>query len=293
MALTIDATSDSTISINDYLDYMNREIAVDDIDQIVDTAPVFASLLRDPTIVAAAINKELLNWREFQQENKYTAQTFLLGITDKFALRANVWMPPSEDPKIRAWEEKLYYYNVPHDHNFSFMTGGYCGSGYETIIYEYDYESILGLENETVPLRFLERTTLPKGKIMYYRASVDIHSQMPAREFSISLNLLPVNPADRLKTQYIFDPANQRIKEPVRNSTSSQSTVCCAAVYVGNNRTSELLDDLSISHPNARFRRNALRALSRREPSRVEDFLQRAARDNDPLVRGLLTEGQM
>ena len=33
-----------------------------------------------------------------------------------------------------------FFYHVPHDHNFSFLTVGYLGPGYWSEYYEYDYE---------------------------------------------------------------------------------------------------------------------------------------------------------
>jgi hypothetical protein len=164
------------------------------------------------------------------------------------------------------------------------MTGGYYGSGYETVIYEYDHQNVVGLDGEKVDLRFLERTALPKGKIMFYRASKDIHAQEHPREFSISVNLLVVNPQESLKTQYQFDFDLGVVSKPIANTAAAQAMICCAAGHLGSGETIALLDDLSMTHPNARFRRNCIEALAKLDTSRLNELTDRALRDGYPLV---------
>src|SRR5262249_39292837 len=151
------------------------------------------------------LNQELKAWREFQPENAYTAQTLLLAKGKDFIIRANIWEPPASSGDERDWQNSLYYYLIPHDHNFSFMTVGYLGSGYETTLYERDPDLIEDVPGQSPPIRFVERTSLPQGKVMLYRAFRDIHRQEHPKEFSISLNLMLAQPQLNTRDQYFYD----------------------------------------------------------------------------------------
>ena|SRR5258708_40346341 len=81
---------------------------------------------------------ELKNIADFQPMNYYTAQTIMLGgVSNKFYLRANVWVPARLLHKVNGeGEKRLFSFERPHDHNFDFVTVGYFGGGYQTDIYE-------------------------------------------------------------------------------------------------------------------------------------------------------------
>lgn len=258
-----------------------------DLDSVCEHAQTFAALLNNGNLLADALNAELAQWRTFQTRNHYSAQTFLLGRAKHFVIRANVWSPPSSaDGVLRDWEDKFFYYRVPHDHNFSFLTGGYFGSGYRTTIYEYDRHKVVGDPDESVDMQFLETTSLPKGKIMLYRASTDIHSQEHPDEFSISVNLLVIRPNDTVVPQYLFDLDKQSLTGPVQNTAAAQVMLCEAAKHVGNDRTATLLGDLSTTHPNPRFRYCCLGALVALDPACKSEAIDRALRDPHPYVNG-------
>jgi hypothetical protein len=259
-------------------------VNVRDWDSVCASADWLKALANNRTFLAEHLNQELLNWKQSPAANPYTAQTIILGGGRDFLVRANIWMPPSRDPSMREDQRQLFLYEVPHDHNFSFLTVGYFGSGYETTIYEYDSEKIQGEVGEKVALRFLERTTLPAGKMMFYRASKDIHTQGHPEEFSISLNLLLSPPEVNQKDQYLFDLEASRIAQQAKNPTSSRLMMCRVARYIGNAQTAELLDILAQKHSSARIRLTATESLAGLEPANGRAFWERAVRDVSPLV---------
>jgi hypothetical protein len=285
MAITFETRASSPISLADYLDFLDSRVDVSDTDSVYEQSGVFAALLSNEHLIADCLNKELKLWRDFQRGNQYSAQTMLLGRTKNFVIRANIWTPPTSDPILRKHEDVFYSYKIPHDHNFSFMTGGYYGSGYETLIYEYDADALVGNPGEYAGLRFLERTRLPKGKVMFYRASQDVHSQEHPEEFSISVNLLLIRPLETIRTQYLFDIEQNVIREPAKNTLRAQQMLCELARYAGDDVTTSILDDLSICHPNAHVRATCLKTLSEIDASRSNDLYERAVRDKHPLVR--------
>ena len=104
-----------------------------------------------------------------------------------------------------------FFYGVPHDHNFSFLTVGYLGPGYWSDYYEYDYGAVVGFPGEDVALRFVEKSRLEQGKVMLYRAHRDIHLQLPADAMSVSLNILETSHNSVFRDQYRFDVERSKI----------------------------------------------------------------------------------
>lgn len=100
---------------------------------------------------------------------------------------------------------------LPHDHNFDFLTLGYFGPGYWSDYYEYDYGEVTGWRGEAVPsLRRIERSRLEQGKLMLYRAHIDVHAQYAADALSVSLNIMHTTGAQGWLDQYRFDLERRR-----------------------------------------------------------------------------------
>jgi hypothetical protein len=108
-------------------------------------------------------------------------------------LRAAIW-PSPRDHVFQTSGAASFVYAAPHDHNFDFLTVGYCGPGYASDYYEYDYASVAGYPGEGAGLRFAGRSTLSPGKLMLYRRHVDVHSQLPPERLSVSINVMRVDP---------------------------------------------------------------------------------------------------
>jgi hypothetical protein len=201
-----------------------------------------------------------------------------------------MWFPRSGNPNEIEWENNLFAYGLPHDHNFSFLTVGHCGSGYATNIYEYDVRKIIGYLGEKVDISFLERTTLSEGKVMFYRASTDIHSQEESMDFSISLNLMIVNPEMATRNQYWFDLDSGTIKAYIQNPGSGKVMLCRMAKYIHNERTSEVLEMLSQNYIHSRIRGMAYEALASVNGKDADYIWRKALQDKDGYVRYQATQ---
>jgi hypothetical protein len=287
MALTISVDNTKTVTLDDYIEYVTHHVNLEDLDSILDSAPVFRGLMNDRMLISNVLNEQLRNWRDFQTGNNYTAQTFMLGVGPNFVVRANIWSPPDKHLAVEAAERDNFYYHVAHDHNFTFMTGGYLGSGYRTTLWEYAGGRIAGLPGERVNLNFVEETTLPEGKVMVYRKSVDVHSQGPANDFSVSLNLLAITSDTVLdrSNQYIFDTQTMTVKQAL-SSSAGRVMLTNLARYVGNNETKTLLGDLLDVHPDERVRAAAGLSLCHLCPSESDGILERMLADKHGYVRG-------
>ena len=174
-------------------------------------------------------------------------------------LRANVW-PGENDPLLKASGHSPFLYDMPHDHNFHFLTLGYFGPGYWSDYYEYDYAQVAGWPGEPVNLIAKGRQQLEHGKLMLYRAHHDIHRQLPAETFSVSLNVMHTNPAMGWLDQYRFDLDAGTIGGIVNHG--STDAFLRIAVALGGDEAIDLADVFAKSHPSGRMRLTALDALA-------------------------------
>jgi hypothetical protein len=242
VAITLEAPSNDVISLEEYVDYIERRVDLNDIDSVCESAPMFRALMNNRSLVRDFVDRELRRWREYQPGNPYVGQTLVFVSRPDFTIRANMWAPPERVERLS--DAAFGTYAIAHDHNFSFMTGGYYGSGYATSIYEYDGNAVEGRKDEEVELRFLEDTTLPQDKIMVYRYAKDVHLQKPAEKFSVSLNLLITRESSR-RPQYFFDLERSRIRGSSYAEKGEAIALCELAEHVGGERTAGLLADLS------------------------------------------------
>lgn len=221
------------------------------------------------------------------RDNQYSSQVVILHVSKAgYLIRANFW-PALEDSVVRHSGTDPFLYHVPHDHNFSFLTVGYLGSGYWSDYYEYDYGKVVGYPGEAVDLRFVEKARLDRGKVMLYRAHRDVHKQLPADDMSVSLNILETNPSAPFRDQYKFDVETNRIAS-VMTLMSLEPMLALTAHFGGGNGT-DLLADFAASHPSDRVRWFALRARAAALPAlddRIAVFAE-GARSGSRLVAAM------
>lgn len=287
MTITLHVETAKVMELEEYCEYVERNVVPSDRDSIVASAPALLALANNRHFIADRLNREIQQWRDFQSGNDYTAQTMLLARSLGLVVRANIWMPYDGNERHKRWQDRLYVYEVPHDHNFDFLTVGYYGPGYQTDLYEYDRASVVGLPDEPVELVPRGREQLVRGKVMMYRASRDVHAQYAPEAFSMSLNLLASDDSMAVKEQFLFDVERKRLRGPVDVGVSSRVFLCEVARYVGDERTSSLLDQIAGDHLCARTRAIALESLSHLEPGMAEQRWKRMVDDRDPYLRAI------
>jgi hypothetical protein len=167
MAFSWNIDTSENVEFDEFVAFFTAQgprVLEDDLDA---SARMMRRLANNRRFLVERLNEELAaldNLKSFQSNNLYTPQVFLLHADPSFFVRVCVWEPLRKRPG-----ETLFFYESAHDHNFSFMTVGYHGSGYRTEIAEYDPATLLGYVDEPVPMRFLEETTLPLGKVMFFQ----------------------------------------------------------------------------------------------------------------------------
>lgn len=288
MALTIPAATDKQVSLEEYVEYVQKHCDPDDDDSLCASSPMLLALANNRTFMAERLTRELLGWRDFQSENHFTSQAFMLASFGRFIVRANIWEPGAAGASENAkeWHDRLYIYDVAHDHNFKFLTVGYHGSGYSTKVYEVDPAAVTGKVGERVPLQYSETTTLPVGKVMFYREYRDVHAQAQPVDLSVSLNLLVSNHFGDFVDQHFFDLATSTVTAcPPTNANGVRNLLCRLAQHVGDGRTEGALEELAVAHPAHRVRVAALEALAGRDPRAETELWKRALEDKHVYVR--------
>ncbi len=198
--------------------------------------------------------------REEDTRESYGPQVIMLSRPGgDFFLRANIW-PSADEPVLRASGRASFAYDLPHDHNFSFLTLGYFGPGYLSDYYEYDYEAVAGWNGEPVDLRFAGRQRLEPGRIMLYRAHRDVHRQLPPDALSVSLNVMHASGAQGWFDQYRFDVEESRV-DAILGHGASEAWLRIA-VGLGGEEALDLASCFARSHPSDRMRLCAWDALA-------------------------------
>lgn len=282
MALTLPSQTTEILGIDDYIAEIEARVALDDPESLAASAPLLRALANDRTLVLNALNKQVEN--TFRSGVIPSAQSLFLGEGRNFFVRANIWPSTADVAAGRVYQDQ-FAYNIAHDHNFTFMTVSYLGPGYETDIYEYDYEKVEGTIGEPVELRFLEKVKFARGMVMLYRANRDAHIQYPPQELTITLNLMVADPALSGRDQFYFDLERRVISGyPAEQDSSKRVSVVAMAGVLGNGDTRQLLEDLAQRHPCRRTRLTAFEALVQQAPADAAGIWARATADPAMLV---------
>lgn len=288
MPVIIDEPTTDQISFEEFSERLRKkDIDPNSHESLASASMDLKQLANNPTFLSEIIASELKNYKNFQDANPYSSQSLMLdppGAGKKYFVRANIW-PAKENYMTFIHGEDSFFYHKPHDHNFNFLTVGYFGSGYWSDYYEYDYEDVIGYPGEHVPLRFVERSALCKGKVMMYRAHLDIHDQLPADDFSISLNIMENSIGNPLMDQYSFDVENQKIKSIVNNN-STKALLDVVAIGGGSNQI-DLVDHIARTHAIDRVRLNAIDSIakSQRSETDVISHYEKFMSDSSPFIR--------
>jgi hypothetical protein len=265
MPRVIACQEEDSIELGDLIAALNEEgFDPADEDSFVAAGPLLRRLANNRSFLADIAVAELKDRCARQgAENRYSSQVIMLHrASEKYFIRANFW-PSERDSVFKASGNSPFYYHVPHDHNFSFLTVGYLGPGYWSEYYDYDFEAVTGVPGEKVDLRFIEKSRLEPGKVMLYRAHRDVHNQLPADDMSVSINIMHATPALAFRNQYRFDVKRCEIAGILNRSSTDALLALAAQRGRGNGR--DLVEHFAARHPCERIRFAALRELAAAE----------------------------
>jgi hypothetical protein len=273
-----DAVADP-LELGDLIEMLSTQpFDPEDDESLAAFGPALARLGRNRRFLGDLVVEELKrNCTGQTERNHYSAQVILLHSAPAFAIRANFW-PAAADSVVVNSGTDPFFYEVPHDHNFSFLTVGYVGPGYWSDYFEYEYDRVTGYPGEPVSLRFVERSRLERGKVLLYRKLRDVHSQRPPDALSVSLNVLALSPLADFCDQYRFDLERREVAGLV--NTSSLEALVKIAVHLGGEDGLDLAAAFAERHPSERIRFAAIEAQASVEPdpARRLALYERAAR---------------
>jgi hypothetical protein len=262
MARVIPCDAQDAIGLEELVQALNDDgFDPADEESFAAAAPLLRRLANNRDFLAELALAELKDRCTRQSlENRYSSQVLMLHrASEKFFIRANFW-PSERDPVLKASGTSPFFYHVPHDHNFSFLTVGYLGPGYWSEYYEYDFDKVVGLPGEKVDLRYVEKSRLEQGKVMLYRAHRDVHDQLPADDMSVSINIMEASNRLPFLDQYRFDVKKCEIAG-ILTRTASEALLALAANHDGGNAR-DLVESFADNHPCGRVRFAALRELA-------------------------------
>ncbi|TCP65060.1 hypothetical protein [Sphingomonas sp. PP-CE-1G-424] len=279
------------ISIEDYLDWVSDNVDERDVDSIAASSCMLNRLSKNKTLLNETLLDPLKrNASGAQPENKYTDATFMLGSAKNGALlvRANLWKVPKQRAGSALYENNLYSYHLPHDHNFDFLTVGFFGPGYVTDLYTYDYEMAKSRLGVPTDFKFQERTDLPVGKVMLYEKSKDVHTQHHPVSPSISINLLAITEEQTTRQQFFFDVEQGTTSGYVAGMISSRVSMIDMIGHLGILDAVEPLEAIIQNHPCARTRASAASSIIHIAPQERERLTTRFGMDESDIVKGAL-----
>ena len=273
MPRVIDCQDDRTATLAETCDALDaRGFDPHDEDSLAHAALWLRRLGNDRDFLGDILIDELAQrHRDDVLDSAYSPQVIMLAPPNgSYFIRANLW-PSTDEHMVRASGGDSFVLGLPHDHNFDFLTLGYFGPGYWSEYYEYDYGDVTGWRGEPVPsLRYIGRDRLEQGKLMLYRAHVDVHAQYPADSLSVSLNIMHTTGAQGWLDQYRFDLDRGEIGAIV--SPGPSEAFLKLAVGLGSAEALDLARRFARRHPSDRLRLAAWDALAARE-------VEAAARD--------------
>ncbi|QLC26540.1 transposase [Parasphingopyxis algicola] len=288
MPLELDCPQTDAIDLDTLVDAVETvPWDVRDEDSFAAFGPHLKRLANDPKFLADIVRGELeTRCAEQARHNRYGVQVVMLHRGEDFFVRANFW-PSRDDSLMRSSGERAFFYDVPHDHNFSFLTVGYAGPGYRSDYYEYDYDSVAGYPGETAGLRLVQRSRLTPGRVLLYRAHRDIHCQLPPEAMSVSLNIIGTSPRSDWSDQYRFDPAENRVAGLL--TTMPSAMLMRLTLGIGGAEGRALVHDFARRHPSDHVRFDALAATLEgvRDPAARRSILERGAGDTSRQLAGL------
>jgi hypothetical protein len=287
MGVALEVPPRAAIELPDLIAAIERTLDYRDDATLLSLAPDLAALARHPTFLADHLTRELSSPDQFQRGSAYSGASFVLARGKNWIVRANLWEPIRADIPggSGGFSQQLGMYALLHDHDFSFVTVGYFGPGYETTLFECEPERIEGYVGEQVDLRPLGKKALPAGALLYFERRRHVHEQSPPVAPSVSVNVISLDPETPFVSQYYIDQATSRIVARTSDAFNGRNLLCDLAAALGDARSSAPLAALARSHPSAGLRVQASRALAELSGPDARSVWHAAEGDPHPLVR--------
>jgi hypothetical protein len=281
-----DTPAGCTFDVDELLERAEKEVDRRDPQSLMALAGPLYCLAQNKSLLQKYINLGLSQW-EKGLFHFYSSQSCQIASLGGFGIRVNLWPLLPSDPRRRAILADVLSYFDFHDHNFSFITANYSGPGYETELYSYRRDRIVGYPGEKLELDYQGRHCLDNKTVMLYQEFYDVHSQLPPTSPSSSINLIMTAESSGLTNQLFFNPHEGRISGYVGSFSHKRVNAIGFARHFHNEETLALLEQVLESHECSRTRVEAAQVLVslRGESALSEKNKKRLLRD--PLAQAL------
>lgn len=294
MPLKIEVFARQPLGLEEFCEQLDADLDVNDGASVLPAqAQRLAALMLERRLVVDAVIADLRSLAragDGSRPNAFSGQSILLARRPRFVVRANVWTPRS-DRGVVAYEEEFAAYQVAHNHPVDFLTGGFWGSGYETVLHHYApaRAGVVPRVGEPVSLDYIGHERLTQGDVMHYDALHDVHHQEHAEDLSISINVIVRAPSTRTNRQLLFDTRNGRVAEVADVNEGAQRGIVEIAELLLGPPHAHLFETIAVEHGAPDVRSAGWRALAAVEPSRRDEVEALAQRDRHPAVRACLS----
>lgn len=265
--------------------FHEAKIAPGDDEALVAMAPLLAGLYRDRDFLRRRLHEQLELCLEGSPRITATSQTLNLGgLGGGHYLRMVFWPSPRDEFYARC-DNSVFYYGKPHDHNFSFLTVGYDGPGYESDYHEIGQPTTDWYPGTEVELRSTGRKQLTPGRLMFYRRHVDVHSQLPPSANSITVNIMSPSSRGAKGSQYIFSAAADRVEQVMQ--TRFNPVIFEMAQCIADDGVHEQIEHIALHHDDDYVRYYAFRSLAMRDDGQWgARFVDRSERSGSAMLSG-------
>ncbi len=291
MILISDLDEARSIDPAECLELADQLIRENSEDAIWENAWILRALANNRDFLLARYHDRLKAYWAGDERDKFQPQSLELAHNNKFYIRSNIWMPLDKSSQTIEFEQKLFAYNIPHDHNFQLLTVGYYGPGYPTEIFEYDISDVKGAIGEQVDIGQKTDAVLSPGRLIFYRRNRDIHIQHTPPEMSISLNLSMADDRTDLLPQYVFDVDAGEIAGGAGDLHSNRLFLLDIFRSISDSNTVEILSDFVRNFDCPRTRVVAFQVLDEIEPDACEPLLSNTNIAQIPYLKERLARG--
>jgi hypothetical protein len=275
-----------TVDVFELLERARKEVDRRAPQSLMALAEPLYCLAQDKSLLQRYINLGLSQW-EKGLLHFYSSQSCQIASAGEFGIRVNLWPLLPTDPRRRAILADVLSYFDFHDHNFSFITANYSGPGYETELYSYRRDEIVGYPGEQLKLDYQGRHCLDNKTVMLYQEFYDVHSQLPPASPSSSINLMMTAESSGLTNQHFFSPHEGRITGYVGSFSHKRVNAIGFARHFHNEETLALLERILESHECSRTRVEAAQVLVALRGQSALSAKNRRKLLRDPLAQAL------
>ncbi|KEI69778.1 hypothetical protein [Endozoicomonas elysicola] len=280
MTITVESNDTEAIDLAEYVAFCHNQDKLHDREQVLSTAFMLQRLANNKHFLLDFLNTKLKDISLYDVKTDFTPPSFYLYQCPTFSVRAAVWL--TDDSEVGDIAKG---YGVTHNHHFDFLTCGYFGPGYRTIIHTCEAEKQHGIIGKSMEMIFQEETLLPEGKLMFYRHTEDFHVQLPPESLSISINLVfPTHPDAGI--QCAIDPESSKLITHL-DALPATNSLMAVARFMHNDDTTTLLQDIALNHHCPRTRAMCFQCLIEIAPSDQHYFLCQANQDPHDYVRSI------